>query len=82
MHLIHMRPEQIQDAIQRNVPALAAAGVVEFHGPHLPVGTDFLIAQTVSESVEKRVECVLLPSFTYGPTLSWASDAKDGEIDF
>lgn len=41
MYLIKMRPGQLRDAVQRNVPVLMAAGVVEYHGPHLPVGTDF-----------------------------------------
>ena len=36
MHLVHLRPEQIQDAVQRNVPVLLVAGSVEYHGPHLP----------------------------------------------
>ena len=82
MHLVHMRPEQIQDAVERNVPVLMAAGVVEYHGPHLPVGTDFLIAKEVCKRVEKRCECVLAPSLPLGPTLSWAAGADEGEIDF
>lgn len=82
MYLVKMRPEQIHDAVRRNVPILIAAGVVEYHGPHLPVGTDFLIANTICCEVERRCECVLAPSLPLGPTLSWAADAEDGEIDF
>ncbi len=82
MHLLMMRPEQVQDAVRRNVPALAPAGVVEYHGPHLPVGTDFLIANTLCEAIEKRVECVVLPPFPFGPTLSWAGAPQEGNLDF
>jgi creatinine amidohydrolase len=82
MYLVKMRPEQIQDAVQRSVPALAAAGVVEYHGPHLPVGTDYLIASSLCEEIEKRVECVLLPPFSFGPTLTWAGSAAEGNLDF
>jgi len=82
MYLVHMRPEQIQDAVRRNVPVLMAAGVVEYHGPHLPVGTDFLIANEVCGRVEKRCECVVAPPLPLGPTLSWAAGAEEGEIDF
>ena len=82
MYLVNMRPEQIHDCVQRNVPVLMAAGVVEFHGPHLPVGTDYLIATAICEAVEQRCECILAPSFPFGPTMSWAGGPEDGEVDF
>ncbi len=56
MYLIHMRPEQIQDAVRRNVPVVMPAGCIEYHGSHLPVDTDFLIASSVCTEVEKQVE--------------------------
>ena len=82
MYLLNMRPEQLQDAVRRNVPALVPAGVVEYHGPHLPIGTDFLIANAVCTEIEQRAECVVLPPFAYGPTLSWAAGATEGDMDF
>ena len=82
MYLVKMRPEQLQYAVNRDVPVLMAAGVVEYHGPHLPIGTDFLIANTVCEEVEKRCECILAPPLPFGPTMSWAAGSKDGEVDF
>ncbi len=82
MLLIKMRPLQLQDAVKRNIPVIMPAGVIEYHGPHLPIGTDFLIANAVCEEVEKRCECVLAPPLPFGPTMSWAAGAEDGEIDF
>src|SRR5659263_402032 len=82
MLLTKMRPEQLQDAVRRNVPVLMAAGVVEYHGPHLPIGTDYLITEGICIEVEKRCECVLAPSLPFGPTLSWAGAPEDGEADF
>jgi creatinine amidohydrolase len=82
MYLIHMRPEQVQDAVRRNVPVLMPAGCVEYHGPHLPIGTDFLIANSVCEAAEKRVECVMAPPLQLAPTMSWAAGPDEGEIDF
>ena len=82
MYLTHMRPEQIQDAVQRNVPVLMAAGCIEYHGPHLPIGTDFLIANSVCVETEKRVECVMAPPLSLAPTLAWAAGPEEGEIDF
>ena len=82
MYLIHMRPEQVKDAVARNVPVLMAAGCVEYHGPHLPIGTDFLIANSICVEAEKRVECVMAPPFQFAPTLNWAATPDEGEADF
>jgi creatinine amidohydrolase len=82
MNLLKMRPEQVQEAVRSHVPVLIPAGVVEYHGPHLPVGTDFLIANAICEAVEKRVTCVLMPPLPFGPTLSWAAGSSEGEMDF
>ena len=82
MHLSLMRPEQIGDSVRRNVPVLMAAGSVEYHGPHLPIGTDHLIAEAVCREVHGRCECVLAPTFPFAPTMSWAASPGEGEIDF
>ena len=82
MYLIHMRPEQVQDAVARNVPILMPAGCVEYHGPHLPIGTDFLIANSICAEAEKRVECVMAPPLQFAPTLDWAAGPEEGEADF
>ena len=80
--LTHMRPEQVQDAVRRDVPVLMAAGCVEYHGPHLPIGTDTLIASAVCERAERRAECVLMPPLAMAPTMAWARGPEEGEIDF
>ncbi|MCC7261681.1 MAG: creatininase family protein [Candidatus Latescibacteria bacterium] len=82
MYLIYMRPEQVQDAVRRNVPVVIPAGCVEYHGPHLPIGTDFLIANSVCVEAEKRVECVVAPPLALAPTMAWAAGPEEGEVDF
>ncbi|MDA0337224.1 MAG: creatininase family protein [bacterium] len=82
MILTHMRPEQVQDAVRRDVPVLMAAGCVEYHGPHLPIGTDTLIASAICERAEQQVECVLAPPLSMAPTMAWAGGPEEGEIDF
>jgi creatinine amidohydrolase len=82
MYLIHMRPEQVQDAVRRNVAVVMPAGCVEYHGPHLPIGTDFLIANSVCAEAEKRVECVVAPPLSFAPTMAWAAGPEEGEVDF
>ena len=77
-----MRPEQVQDAVARNVPVLMPAGCIEYHGPHLPIGTDFLIAESICVEVETRVACVMAPPLQFAPTLDWAAGPEEGEADF
>ena len=50
--------------------ALLPAGAVEAHGPHLPLGTDVVIAEAMAEEGAKRLaaqgwEPVILPPITY-----------------
>mgnify|MGYP001623846785 CR=1 FL=1 len=82
MYLITMRPQQIQDAVRRNLPALFCAGSVEYHGPHLPVGTDFLIAESLLTEIEKKCECVVAPSIPFSSTMGWAGGPEEGDVDF
>ncbi|NLY17800.1 MAG: creatininase family protein [Clostridiaceae bacterium] len=37
-------------------------GSIEQHGPHLPIGTDFLIGNKIGEAVSKRIRALLLPT--------------------
>jgi creatinine amidohydrolase len=82
MYLTKMRTGQVQDAVLRNVPVVMAAGAVEYHGPHLPIGTDILITENLCGELERRCECVVAPSLPFAPTMRWAGGPSDGEIDF
>ena len=82
MKLTEMRQEQIHDAVARDVPILMPSGVVEYHGPHLPIGTDFLIVKSIIDEIDRRCEAVVAPGAPLGPTGSWAAGPEDGELDF
>jgi creatinine amidohydrolase len=43
-------------------------GTVEPHGPHLPLGTDTLIAEAIAELVAAKLNALLLPALPYGVT--------------
>jgi len=75
-----MRPGQIREAIARGLPLLVPVGVLEYHGPQNPVGTDALIAQGIVHRVEREVECVVAPTIFYGYTGQWAAGIEQGEI--
>ncbi len=82
MKLHHMRPEQVQAAAARNAPVLIPSGVIEYHGPHLPIGTDFLIVQSLVDAIEEKTDVVAAPPVMLGPTGSWAGGPAEGEFDF
>jgi len=82
MYLQHMHPDQIHKAVADNVPVLMAAGVIEYHGPHLPVGTDYIVPEEIVRRVQAKCPCVALPPVSFGPTMTWAGPAEDGNIDF
>ena len=43
-----MFPDQIRDAIDKNLPAVIALGVLEYHGEHMTPGVDTLLVVGVS----------------------------------
>jgi creatinine amidohydrolase len=61
-----LRPEQI-DAVMAAAPiAYVPWGALEWHGPHLPFGTEGYIAEAVAERAAQRTGGVVLPA-TWGP---------------
>ena len=47
--------------------AILPIGSIEQHGPHLPLGTDWIIVQEIAKRVaEKLGNCYLLPALPYG----------------
>lgn len=40
-------------------------GSVEQHGSHLPVGTDFIVAQALGEAVAQKMNALLLPTIPF-----------------
>ncbi len=54
--------------------AILAVGSTEYHGDHLPYGTDTMVAQHLAEEVARRIEGLLvLPPLPYGMSLHYAS---------
>ena len=84
MYLTKMRPGQLKDFITRNIPVILSAGSIEYHGPHLPIGTDFLIADSIVEMIEKRIPngCIIAPPLPFSSTMNWAGTIEEGDVDF
>ncbi|EOR96793.1 Creatinine amidohydrolase [Arcticibacter svalbardensis MN12-7] len=61
-----MFPDQIREAIDKNVPVALALGVLEYHGEHLSPGVDTLLVVRALEMIEKEMPIVIFPPFYYG----------------
>jgi len=81
MNLKEMRPGQLRQAVAEGWPLLVPAGCIEYHGPHLPLGTDTLIAEELCRRLAQRMNVVIAPSFDYGATGYAVSGPELGTMD-
>ena len=56
-----------RDRIAEDSPVVfLPCGALEQHGPHLPLGTDALLATAVSASAAARIDGIVAPALSYG----------------
>ncbi|MBO4344823.1 MAG: creatininase family protein [Victivallales bacterium] len=83
MKYLHMRAGQIREAIEKRYPLVLPLGVIEYHGEHLPIGTDCFVAEQAIGIVEERHqnEMVVMPTFYYGTaTKAVAAPENNGTV--
>jgi creatinine amidohydrolase len=51
---------------EERAPVFLPVGATEQHGPHLPLGTDALLAAAVARGVAQRVHGIVAPPLAYG----------------
>ncbi len=66
-----MNWKEIEELGHKNIPVLFPIGVIEEHGPHLPLGTDiyfsYSVCKNIKEEMEKRGEkCLIAPPCYWG----------------
>jgi creatinine amidohydrolase len=66
MQLIEMLYDEIQDAVDRNVPFVIPVGTLEYHARHASCGTDTLVITGCLRELEKEKEIVVCPPIWYG----------------
>ena len=59
-------PEYRSRTLDGDAPVLLPVGATEQHGPHLPLGTDALLASAVAEGVAQKVGGIVAPALAYG----------------
>lgn len=57
-----LTPDELEAAWRERPVAYCALGALEWHGPHLPLGLDGLVAERFAERLAERAGGVLLPS--------------------
>ena len=81
MRLQNSLPHQLKKAIDEGWPLLVPAGCIEYHGPHLALGLDTIVAEELLVRVSRRVNCLVAPPFWYGPTGYAVSGPERGTLD-
>lgn len=76
-----MLPYQLKDAIKRKLTLLVPAGCIECHGPHMALGNDTIVVEELCKRIAEKIDCVIAPSFDYGPTGYAVSGPELGTID-
>lgn len=62
----HLRPDQILAEIESCPVVYLPLGPIEWHGPHLPVGTDGLNAENAARLAAEATGGLVLPTFFWG----------------
>lgn len=69
---------EVRGAVARTPWALLPFGAVEEHGPHLPLGTDALVAGSLASRVAAAADLIELPVMPYGQV--WSLEHFDGSL--
>jgi creatinine amidohydrolase len=87
--LAHLTTTAAKETLDDAEVAVIAVGSTEQHGPHLPLGTDHIIADALAQSVHDRTDAVVLPLIPVGVsphhrhfdgTLSTSSDVLEAYL--
>lgn len=69
--MANMNYSDIEKIIKKNPVVLFPIGVIEEHGPHLPLGTDVYLSYSICSEVKKQLEkleisSIIVPPFYWG----------------
>jgi creatinine amidohydrolase len=57
---------EAKEAFERTSVVVIPIGSTEQHGPHMPVGTDFLVAQDLARRIGERADVIVTPTIPIG----------------
>ena len=61
-----MTPAEFRAAMEEKPIVILATGILEWHGDHLPLGTDALKMRAIAERLADRTGAILLPQQWFG----------------
>lgn len=61
----NMTSPDVKEAVEKALVAILPIGSIEVHGPHMPTGTDSIVAFRVAEMAAEKEEAVVLPALYY-----------------
>jgi creatinine amidohydrolase len=61
-----MTPAEFEAAVAENAVFVLGTGILEWHGDHLPLGTDALKMRGIAERLAPEVNAILLPQSWFG----------------
>lgn len=80
----HLRPEEILPELEKTPVAYVPLGLIEWHGPHLPLGTDALNAEAVALRAAEQSGGLVMPALYVGTererppeALGWIGFGRD-----
>lgn len=62
MRYAELRPDGLAEAIRRRPVAIWPIGALEWHGPHLPLGLDGIVAEAFAERLQAQAGGLILPT--------------------
>ncbi|CAG9621160.1 creatininase family protein [Sutcliffiella rhizosphaerae] len=79
MHFQNENSFEVEKKIAISPIAILPIGAVEAHGPHLPLGTDNILAERLAEKVAARTNAFVLPTLPFGQI--WSLKNFPGSIN-
>lgn len=70
---------EVAERVKEKKVAILPIGAVEAHGPHLPLGTDNLLAERLAARIAERIDAYVLPTLSYGQV--WSLKNFPGSIN-
>ena len=64
--MAHLTWQEFAQKVKQNYIFLLTVGAVEQHGPHLPIGFDYLMGHIVALELANRFPVVVMPPLSYG----------------
>lgn len=64
--MAHLTWQEFAQRVQNNYIFLFVAGAIEQHGPHLPLGFDYMMGYEIALKLAEMYPAVVLPPLTYG----------------